>query len=143
MTIQPPAGTRDFFRQAGPVLVAAIMFSAADISGKVALTSGADVTSLLSFRGAVGIGLMLGWLRLGKPGVPLSQRAKWISIGLGVLLTANMYWLFKAIELVPVSIAILTYFIYPLLTGILGAITGRAIYEGTLDVAEAQRYCDA
>jgi len=27
--------------------------------------------------------------------------------------------------------------------GILGAITGRAIYEGTLDVAEAQRFCDA
>ncbi len=26
--------------------------------------------------------------------------------------------------------------------GILGAITGRAIYEGTLDVAEAQNYCD-
>lgn len=27
-------------------------------------------------------------------------------------------------------------------TGISGAITGRAIYEGTLDVAEAQRLCD-
>lgn len=27
--------------------------------------------------------------------------------------------------------------------GIAGAITGRAIYEGTLDVAEAQRYCDS
>ena len=26
--------------------------------------------------------------------------------------------------------------------GILGAITGRAIYEGTLDVKEAQNYCD-
>jgi phosphoribosylformimino-5-aminoimidazole carboxamide ribotide isomerase len=26
--------------------------------------------------------------------------------------------------------------------GIMGAITGRAIYEGTLDVAEAQQYCD-
>jgi phosphoribosylformimino-5-aminoimidazole carboxamide ribotide isomerase len=26
--------------------------------------------------------------------------------------------------------------------GICGAITGRAIYEGTLDVAEAQRWCD-
>ncbi|MDC3332987.1 1-(5-phosphoribosyl)-5-[(5-phosphoribosylamino)methylideneamino]imidazole-4-carboxamide isomerase [bacterium] len=26
--------------------------------------------------------------------------------------------------------------------GILGAITGRAIYEGTLDVAQAQRFCD-
>ncbi|MDX1733059.1 MAG: 1-(5-phosphoribosyl)-5-[(5-phosphoribosylamino)methylideneamino]imidazole-4-carboxamide isomerase [Halioglobus sp.] len=27
-------------------------------------------------------------------------------------------------------------------SGIVGAITGRAIYEGTLDVAEAQRLCD-
>ena len=27
--------------------------------------------------------------------------------------------------------------------GILGAITGRAIYEGTLDLAEAQKICDA
>ncbi|HLV78423.1 MAG TPA: 1-(5-phosphoribosyl)-5-[(5-phosphoribosylamino)methylideneamino]imidazole-4-carboxamide isomerase [Marinobacter sp.] len=26
--------------------------------------------------------------------------------------------------------------------GVIGAITGRAIYEGTLDVAEAQAYCD-
>ncbi len=25
---------------------------------------------------------------------------------------------------------------------IIGAITGRAIYEGTLDVAEAQAFCD-
>lgn len=28
-------------------------------------------------------------------------------------------------------------------SGILGAITGRAIYEGTLDLQEAQSYCDA
>ncbi|KAA8978058.1 MULTISPECIES: 1-(5-phosphoribosyl)-5-[(5-phosphoribosylamino)methylideneamino]imidazole-4-carboxamide isomerase [Gammaproteobacteria] len=28
-------------------------------------------------------------------------------------------------------------------SGITGAITGRAIYEGTLDLAEAQRYCDS
>jgi phosphoribosylformimino-5-aminoimidazole carboxamide ribotide isomerase len=27
--------------------------------------------------------------------------------------------------------------------GIVGAITGRAIYEGTLDLAVAQSYCDA
>lgn len=27
--------------------------------------------------------------------------------------------------------------------GIIGAITGRAIYEGTLNVAEAQRFCDS
>ncbi|MFT5083272.1 MAG: phosphoribosylformimino-5-aminoimidazole carboxamide ribotide isomerase [Lentisphaeria bacterium] len=28
-------------------------------------------------------------------------------------------------------------------SGIMGAITGRAIYEGTLDIVEAQNYCDS
>jgi probable blue pigment (indigoidine) exporter len=124
MTVQPPAGIRDVSRQLGPVLSAAVMFTVADISGKLALTSGADVLSLLSFRSVIGIGLMFVWLRLGEPAAALSPYARWVSLALGLLLTANMFGLFKAIELIPVSIAILTYFIYPLLTGILGAATG-------------------
>jgi drug/metabolite transporter (DMT)-like permease len=123
-TTPPPAGVHDIFRQFGPVLTVAVMFSAADISGKVALTSGADVTSLMSFRSVIGVGLVFVWLRVGKTAAALSPTAKWISLGLGVVLAANLYALFKAIELVPVSIAVLTYFIYPLLTGIFGALTG-------------------
>jgi probable blue pigment (indigoidine) exporter len=124
MIVQPPVGIRDVSRQLGPVLSAAVMFTVADISGKLALTSGADVLSLLSFRSVIGIGLVFVWLRLGEPAAALSRHARWVSLALGVLLTANMFGLFKAIELIPVSIAILTYFIYPLLTGILGAMTG-------------------
>jgi probable blue pigment (indigoidine) exporter len=124
VTAEAPAGIRHSFRQLGPVLTAAVMFSTADICGKAALAGGADVASLLSFRSIAGIGLMFLWLRLSPPSVALSRRAKWISLGLGLLLTANLYGLFKAIELVPVSIAVLTYFIYPLVTGILGAMTG-------------------
>jgi drug/metabolite transporter (DMT)-like permease len=110
--------------QLAPVLSAAVMFTVADISGKLALTNGTDVLSLLSFRSVVGIGLVFVWLRLGEPAAVLSPDARWVSLALGLLLTANMFGLFKAIELIPVSIAILTYFIYPLLTGILGATTG-------------------
>jgi hypothetical protein len=58
VTVPLPAGIRDMFRQLGPVLTAAVTFSAADISGKVALMSGADVLSLLSFRSAIGVGLV-------------------------------------------------------------------------------------
>jgi drug/metabolite transporter (DMT)-like permease len=94
------------------------------VFAKLALEGGTDVLSLLSFRSILGIGFVFLWLRLGKPAVALSRPAKWISLALGVLLTANLFGLFKAIELIPVSIAILTYFIYPLLTGILGAMTG-------------------
>jgi probable blue pigment (indigoidine) exporter len=124
VTVQAPAGIRDLSRQLGPVLTAAVTFSAADISGKVALTSGTDVLTLLSFRSVVGAGLVFAWLRLAEPPAALARDAKWMALALGVLLTANMFGLFKAIELVPVSIAVLTYFIYPLLTGILGALTG-------------------
>src|SRR5215831_18121007 len=127
VTAQPSAGIRDVrdaFRQLGPVLTAAVMFSASDVFGKLALEGGADVLSLLSFRSIVGMGLVFLWLRIGKGAVALSPNAKWIAVALGVLLTANLFFLFKAIELIQVSIAILVYFIYPLLTGILGALTG-------------------
>jgi drug/metabolite transporter (DMT)-like permease len=123
-TTEVPAGIRGSFHQLSPVLTAAVMFSVSDIAGKVALTSGTDVMSLLSFRGVIGLGLMFAWLRISRPAAPLPRRATWIALGLGVLLTAQMYGLFTAIGLVPVSIAVLTFFIYPLLTGILGAVTG-------------------
>jgi probable blue pigment (indigoidine) exporter len=124
VTVQAPAGIRDFFHQFGPVLTTGVMFATSDVCGKVALTSGADVTSMLSFRGVIGAGLVFAWLWFDRPPAALSPRETWISLGLGVLLAVTMFGLFKAIDLVPVSIAVLTYFIYPLLTGILGAATG-------------------
>ena len=41
-----------------------------------------------------------------------------------MLFAGIVFGLFKAIELMPVPIAILTYFVYPLLTGIIGALLG-------------------
>src|ERR1700722_616556 len=115
---------RGVVHQLGPVLTAAVMFTVSDVFGKLALEGGSDVPSLLSFRSVLGIGLVFIWLRLGEPAVALPPRAKWISLALGGLLALNLFGVCKAIELVPVSIAILTYFIYPLLTGIIGAMTG-------------------
>ena len=124
MTAQTPAGIRDVCHRLAPVLTSAVMFSVSDVFAKLALEGGADALSLLTFRGVLGIGLVSLWLRLGKGAVALSRNTKWIALALGVLLAANLFFLFKAIALIPVSIAILTYFIYPLLTGILGAMTG-------------------
>jgi probable blue pigment (indigoidine) exporter len=123
----------------GPVLIAALMFSVSDVAGKTALSSGSDVLTLLSFRSVVGIALLFAWMRLGSAPMTLPPRPKWVSIGLGLLLTVNLYWVFKAIELVPVSIAILTYFIYPLLTGLAGAVTGidRLTWRGFITAVVA------
>jgi drug/metabolite transporter (DMT)-like permease len=108
----------------GPALLAAASFACADITTKLTLQAGADALTMTLFRGFIGLPLLFVWLRLGTPAVPLAPRAKWLSLGLGVLFAANIYALFKAIELTEVPIAILTYFVYPLLTGLAAAATG-------------------
>jgi drug/metabolite transporter (DMT)-like permease len=108
----------------GPVILGAGAFACADVLSKVTLNAGADVLTAATFRSFVGLGLLFLWLRVGKPAEPMTPRAKWISIGLGILFTGNVFWLFHAFALIEVPVAILTYFVYPLLTGLAGAATG-------------------
>jgi probable blue pigment (indigoidine) exporter len=123
----------------GPVLTAAVMFSVSDVFAKLALEGGTDTLTLLSSRTVVGIALVFMWLRFNRAGVPLTPRAKWVSLGLGVLLTANLLGVFEGIALMPVSIAILTYFVYPLITGLLGAATAldRLTWRGAATAVAA------
>ncbi len=108
----------------GPGIIAATSFGFTDAITKFVFASGVDVLTLALFRGIVGLALMFFYLRVGAPLAAQSARTRWIQLGLGVLFAGIIYGIFKAIELVPVSIAILTYFVYPLITGIAGAILG-------------------
>lgn len=107
-----------------PGLVAALGFASANVLGKVAFASGADVLTLITFRGFVGIAIVWTWLHFSAPARQHTPRARLVAMGVGVIFAANVFCVFKAIEAIPVPIAILTYFVYPFLTGIGGAITG-------------------
>ena len=110
--------------QLAPAIIGASSFAFADVMTKLTLQSGADVLTLGLFRGIVGLPLLTAWLFVGARAKPLSGREKWFSLGIGVLFAGTVYWLFKAIEIVTVPVAILTYFVYPLLTGLAAAATG-------------------
>jgi drug/metabolite transporter (DMT)-like permease len=107
-----------------PALLGATSFAIADVLSKFALKAGADPLTLSTIRGVLGLVTVLAWLQLGERPVPLAPRAKWISLGLGVVFAANIFLLFSAFQVVEVPIAILTYFIYPLLTGLVAGATG-------------------
>ena len=107
----------------GPVILGATSFACGDVLVKVTLNNGADVLTMATFRSFVGLGLLYAWLSAAPP-PPIAVRAKWISLGLGVVFTGNIFALFKAFELTEVPVAILTYFAYPLLTGLAAAATG-------------------
>jgi drug/metabolite transporter (DMT)-like permease len=112
------------FTRLGPAILGASAFACADVLGKVTLNAGADVLTLATARSFIGLAMLFVWLRVGARPRAITPRARWISFGLGVLFTGNVFWLFKSFEAIEVPVAVLTYFVYPLLTGLAAAATG-------------------
>ena len=107
-----------------PGIASALSFSAADVLGKIVFNDGMDVLSFVTARGLLTTLFFWLWLRLAPPARRHTRRERMVSLAIGVMFAANMFGLLLAIQLLPLSIAILTYFVYPLLTGLAGAATG-------------------
>ena len=121
---------RSIFSSA-PGVAAAIVLGVSDVLVKIIAAAHVDVLTMLSFRSVIGIVFMTAWLRFG-PKPSIDARGRWVSLGIGVLFTVLIYCLFRAIELNDVPTAVLTYFAYPLLTGLAAAATGleRLSWQG-------------
>jgi drug/metabolite transporter (DMT)-like permease len=107
-----------------PGITSALSFSAADILSKIVFNDGMDVLSFVSTRGAATALVFWLWLRHTPPARRHTRIERKVSIVVGLLFAANTLGLLLAIQLLPLSMAILTYFLYPLLTGLAGAVTG-------------------
>lgn len=118
------AGTERRFAALLPGIGSALSYSAADILGKIVFNDGMDVLSFVTARGVLTVLFFWFWLRNAPPQRPHTRRERIVSIIVGLIFTANIFTLLLAIQLLPLSIAILTYFMYPLLTGLAGAATG-------------------
>jgi probable blue pigment (indigoidine) exporter len=118
--------------QIGPAVLGASSFACADVLSKVALIDGGDALTISAIRAVLGVAFLFAWLKLVPPRGAFTARATWISLGLGVLFAGNVFLLFKAFEVIEVPIAILTYFVYPLLTGLAAAASGleRVTWRG-------------
>lgn len=120
-TLAPPQ--RDW-RALAPGVLSAVSFGFSDIFTKLALLEGTDALTLACIRGVLGTLFITAWLRRTPARRPHTARERAIALGVGVLFAGNLYLLFVAIRMVPVPIAILSYFVYPLLTGVVGATLG-------------------
>jgi drug/metabolite transporter (DMT)-like permease len=116
-----------------PGIAAGTALGMSDILVKLVLATGTDVLSMLSFRSVIGLAFVATWLRFG-PKPKASARVRWISMGIGVMFAGLIFCLFKAIAAIDVPTAILSYFAYPLLTGITASLIGleRLRWQGVL-----------
>jgi drug/metabolite transporter (DMT)-like permease len=114
---------RDRTLRLAPGILAGTALGISDVLAKMVLALGCDVLSMLTFRSVIGLAFVATWLRIGrKPSA--DARVRWISLGIGILFGGLIFCLFKAIEAIDVPTAILSYFAYPLLTGLAAAALG-------------------
>ena len=100
-----------------PGIAAGTSLGISDVLAKFILTDGVDIVSMLSFRSLVGFAFVASWFRFGRrPTANVQVRV--VSTVVGIIFAALVFRLFKAIETIDVPTAILSYFTYPLLTGL-------------------------
>ena len=104
-----------------PGVAAGTALGVSDVLAKIVLAGGVDVVSMLSFRSLVGLAFVATWFRFGgRPSVGPGVRI--VSMIVGIIFAGLIFFLFKAIETIDVPTAILSYFTYPLLTGLAAAL---------------------
>jgi len=116
-----------------PGIAAGTTLGISDVLAKMVLATGCDVLTMLSFRGVVGLAFIAIWLRIGsKP--KADARARSIALGVGIIFAGLVFCLFKAIEAIDVPTAVLSYFVYPLLTGLAASLFGleRLRWQGAM-----------
>jgi drug/metabolite transporter (DMT)-like permease len=117
-----PSSSGAMFRLA-PGIAAGTALGISDVLTKIVLATGADVLTSLSCRSGLGLAFVATWLRIG-PKAHADARVRWISMGIGLMFTGLIFCLFKSIEAIDVPTAILSYFTYPLLTGLTASLIG-------------------
>jgi drug/metabolite transporter (DMT)-like permease len=114
---------RDGMDRLGPAIAAGTSLGISDVLAKIVLAGGVDVVSMLSFRSLVGLAFVASWLHFGsRPTANLRVRV--VSLIVGIIFAGLIFCLFKAIETIDVPTAVLSYFTYPLLTGLVAAVAG-------------------
>jgi len=106
-----------------PGIAAGTALGISDVLAKIVLGAGVDVVSMLSFRSLVGLAFVATWFRFGsRPAILPGVRT--VSLIVGIIFAGLIFCLFKAIETIDVPTAVLSYFTYPLLTGITASLFG-------------------
>ncbi|HXW49622.1 MAG TPA: DMT family transporter [Xanthobacteraceae bacterium] len=114
---------RDRLHRLAPGVAAGAALGISDVLAKIVLATGIDVVSMLSFRSLAGLAFVATWFRFGgKPAVTSGVRI--VSVAIGIIFAGLIFCLFKAIDKVDVPTAVLSYFTYPLLTGIAASLAG-------------------
>jgi drug/metabolite transporter (DMT)-like permease len=122
MALQALTGLR--FSDYRYVLTSALVYGLAVVLARFAFEDGSNAATVVSVRcvfAAIAIGVAL---RIGDDTQRTTGRERALLLGLGVLFALGVFSFYKSIEILRVPLAILTFYVNPLIIGVLGALVG-------------------
>jgi drug/metabolite transporter (DMT)-like permease len=119
------AGAQRYWAGAALVLLAAVAFSGTSITAVVAYGGGATPLAAITVRFFVAVAVLAAILGLAGVSLRLPRRERRLACALGVLLGAQSYCFYTALDLLPVALTMVIIYTYPLLLGLAAAALGE------------------
>ena len=102
-------------------LTSAVAFALSNAAAIVAFHGGSNPVTLAAVRFLLPALVLVAWLTMQRRSVWLPRRDGWIAVGLGVITAVYTWALLSAIATIPLGLAILIFYLFPLVaTAILG-----------------------
>lgn len=106
-------------------LFAAAAFGFHNVIARLALDGGSDPETLLALRGAFAAAAIFLYCRLRGWRPRIDGAARYGALGLGLVLAVQSYGLLAAFQRIPVSLAILVFYTFPILVAIVAVAVER------------------
>lgn len=106
------------------VLTCALVYGLAVVLARFAFEDGSNAATVVSVRcafAALAIGIALG---IGREQPRTSGRERALLLGLGLFFALGVFSFYRAIEILRVPLAILAFYVNPLIIGVFGALVG-------------------
>lgn len=123
MSIDAVAGSRTW-RGIIVALAAAAAFSLANMSAAVAHDGGATPLTVAAVRYLVPAVALVIWLRLSGGSLLMRRRDAAAAVGLGIVTAFYTWALLKSFTLIPFALAVLIFYLFPLLAAVIVAALG-------------------
>ena len=107
------------------IAASAICFGLAPIGAKLAYAGGSEPVTLIGVRFSLNVAAVLALVVLGRHPLVLPARVVAVSLLLGVLLAAEGVSYLAAVQFIPVSLAVVIVFTFPLQVGLVSALIGH------------------
>lgn len=126
---------RQLLAGAGFAILSALGFSALTITAVLAYREGANPMAAVIIRFPGAIVVLIVILLASRASMHLPRRDMLACWGLGVLVGAQSFTLYKSFELIPVGLTMIIFYIYPLIVGVVAGLTGIDRMSRALAVA--------